>query len=483
MKIRTNGFNSNKGIDEIKEKFDRLFEEYDKTGKLPSPSEFHGESDHSFVDDLSGDAFDLEDESDFDMETDSMFDDEEEEKPKYRFQQYVHHEEEEEEKIPYEKPRILTKEEVSGLKRLEKPVVSEIPDPLENLYCNPFEFNPNWVIATVKGNYFTAESCSYSKSLNTVDDDILDDIKGRSNNITMSDLEIQLNCLHELVMLTLTPLCILDTKEMAQLVSMRKVPRNLFIIEYTLKNGDSYEIKYGLFLRDENKFRKNWKMFSDFIMSGNPQTIAAKEVFIYTIMQNMYETFYEFDAPVDMDDYLYINDHKLGNTKMISLILRESNAERSKYLVVNTARNLSDFIKNAESENRVYTYESKNVIYASMLSSILGGDFKVGVVEETHEEEEEEYEDDSFIYGDAPVIDEESDDVPVQVDIPDDDVEVKDVDPDTVYHDGDDDEISTAVADAMKKAGYNTDNQDKVSSGDSSDDTFIFTPHLRNKLK
>ena len=218
-------------------------------------------------------------------------------------------------------------------------------------------------------------------------------------------------------------------------------------------------------------------------MSGNPQTIAAKEVFIYTIMQNMYETFYEFDAPVDMDDYLYINDHKLENTKMISLILRESNAERSKYLVVNTARNLSDFIKNAESENRVYTYESKNVIYASMLSSILGGDFKVGVVEETHEEEEEEYEDDSFIYGDAPVIDEESDDVPVQVDIPDDDVEVKDVDPDTVYHDGDDDEISTAVADAMKKAGYNTDNQDKVSSGDSSDDTFIFTPHLRNKLK
>ena len=482
MKIRANGFNSNKGIDEIKEKYDRLFEEYDKTGKLPTLSEFRGESDHSFVDDLAGDTFDLEEESDFDMDSNSMFDDEEEEKPKYRFQQYVHHDDEEEkEKIPYEKPRILNKEEISGLKRLEKP---SDPDLLEKLYCNPFEFNPDWIIATPKGNYFTAESSSYSKSMNTVDDDILDDIKGRSN-FTMSDIEAQLNHLHELIMLTLTPLCILDTKEMAQLVSMRKVPRNLFIIEYTLKNGDSYEIKYGLFLRDENKFRKNWKMFSDFIMSGNPQTVAAKEVFIYTIMQNVYETFYEFDAPVDMDDYL--NDHKLENTKMISLILRESNAEKSKYLVVNTARNLSDFIKNAESENRVYTYESKDVIYANLMSSILGGNFKVATVGETHEEEEEEYEDDSFIYGDNPIIQEPRDkeNAPIydSVNSSDEDVEVKDVDPDTVYHDGDDDAISTAVADAMKKAGYNTDNQANVSSGDSSDDTFIFTPHLRNKLK
>lgn len=495
VKIVSREFNSNHGMTDVYDKFNRLFDEYEKTGEVPSAQNFHDDTydDNdglSLMDEIaSGFGYDTEDRaivddgdylytvksSTADIKPSKDQDGESDRFKVLKLQDEVNH------------LRAMLAEKEKGS---DEP--SEAGDLLAQYYVNPFTFIPNLATVNIGGYYRNAESVLIQKAIVQIEDDTLKRI-----NVSMSEEEFKVltsNIRTELL-ISSSPLCIVDHDYMVQLAQKRYMPKNLII--YTYHTTDSDYPFYGLYLLDRDAFKSNWNYFMKHLSTVD---MDDQLTVLLAITDAMDSEMYAFVPEDDVVLYTEESGSFCKTSTMIANTILEMCGNYGPSMVANGSRTLEEYLKTASEEYRLFE-GGQDVIYGQIVDTILPpnynpisdiyGDESDDDYEDDQEDEEDESDDgdeqESRNWGnvDVPVEtlekaavipEEEIPQVPTADQyVPEEPKEVTSPDVDIAYVD-DESNITSSMSEAMKKAGLDT-----KGTGDMKDGEFIFKPHMKTR--
>lgn len=501
VKIVSREFNSNHGMNDVYDKFNRLFEEYERTGEVPSAQDFHDDmyddnnDGMSLMDEIaSGFGYDTEGDDKSDDYLDYLYtvrpssaatntskaitSDSEVSSDCLKIQKL-------QAEISHLQAELAAKEEGS-----DEP--AEAADPLAQYYVNPFEFIPNLAMVNIKGYYRNAESVLIQKAIVQVEDDTL-----KRLNVSMSDEEFKLltsNIRTELL-ITSSPLCVVDHDYMIQLAQKKYMPKNLII--YTYHTADSDYPFYGLYLLNREAFKSNWNFFMKHLSTVD---MDDQLTVLLAITDTMDSEMYSFVPEDDVVLYTEESGSFCKASTMIANTIMQLCDNYGPSMVANGSRTLDEYLKTASEEYRLFE-GGQDVIYGQIVDSILppnhnpisdiyGEDADDDYEDDQDDDEDESDEEDEQAnrnWGnvdipletveEAETVEPEEDipQVPSDHYIPEEPNEATTPDVDIAYVD-DESNITSSMSEAMKKAGLDT-----KGTGDMKDGEFIFKPHMKTR--